>query len=71
MSKFIEIKAFGCENRRLINIKHIEEVVEIDENSCRIYMAFSVPNAEEQDYFEVDMSYDEVVKEIKWGTVRE
>lgn len=69
--KFIEIKCIGCEKRRLINTKYIEEIVEINENSCRIYMAFSVSNATEQDYFEVNMSYDEVVKEIKWGTVRE
>lgn len=65
MSKFIEIKAFGSENRRFVNTKHIEEVVEVDENMCRIYMAFSVPDADEQDYFEVDMPYDEVVAMIK------
>ncbi len=67
MSGFIEIKAFNCENRRFINIKHIEEVVEVDKNECRIYMAFSVPDATEQDYFEVDMPYDEVVAMIKKG----
>lgn len=71
MSKFIEIKCINSKNRRLINTKYIEEIVEIGKNSCRIYMAFSVPNATDQDYFEVDMSYDEVIKEIKWGTVRE
>ena len=67
MSGFIEICPIFNRSRRFINIKHIEEVVEIDENSCRIFMAFNVPDATEQDYFDVDKPYDEIVSMIKKG----
>lgn len=67
MSGFIEIRPIFNNSRRFINIKHIEEVVEIDENSCRIFMAFNVPDATEQDYFDADKPYDEIVSMIKKG----
>lgn len=67
MSGFIEILPTSNKNRRFINIKHIEEVVEVDEKHCRIFMAFNVPDAMEQDYFEVDKPYDEIVSMIKKG----
>lgn len=67
MCGFIEIKAFDADNRRFVNIRHIEEVVEVDKNMCRIYMAFNVPDAVEQDYFEVNQTYDEIVSMIRKG----
>ena len=47
--------------RRLLNVRHIEEVCEVGEHHCNIYMAFNTPNAIEQDYFQVRQSYDEIV----------
>ena len=67
MSEFIDIHSKYDKNRRFINIKYIEEVVEVDENTCRIFMAFNVPDAIEQDYFDVDNPYDEIVSMIKKG----
>lgn len=51
--------------RRLLNVRHIEEVCEIGEHHCDIYMAFNCPNATDQDYFQVRQSYDEIVALIK------
>ena len=64
MREFIEIVCRD-KHRRLLNVKHIEEVYEISENSCIIYMAFNVPYATEQDYFEVQKPYDEIVSLIE------
>ena len=64
MSGFIEII---CSNdkRRLLNIRHIEEVVETEtKGKCLINMAFTCPNAIEQDYFEVKESYDAIIQKI-------
>ena len=63
MKRFIEI-IDSNKKRRFLNIDHIEEVVESNENSCYIYMAFNSPNNEEQDYFLVDKPYDEIVSMI-------
>jgi hypothetical protein len=64
MNGFIEIVG-SDQKRRLINVRHIEEVVELDENSCSIYMAFNTPDAYEQDYFKVKKPYSEIVALIE------
>lgn len=66
MSSFIEIKTAGAQ-RRLINTRYIEEVVDMGSAGCRVFMAFSVPNAIDQDYFDVCQSYEEIVSLIMDG----
>lgn len=61
---FIEI-VDKDERRRYLNVRHIEEVCEIGEHHCDIYMAFNRPNVANQDYFQVRKSYDEIVALIK------
>lgn len=64
MKGFIEI--VGKDNKtRLLNVRYIEEVCEIGENHCNIYMAFNCPNATDQDYFQVRLPYNVVVDLIK------
>ena len=65
MNGFIEITPAGGGNRRLINIRHIEEVIENADGACTIYMAFNVPDAIEQDYIDTNNSFDEIVEMIK------
>lgn len=60
MYSFIKVIDKGG-NRRCVNSRYIEEVVEVDENRCFIYMAFNSPNAYEQDYIEVNMPYNEML----------
>jgi hypothetical protein len=69
MSGFIEIvDKKKC--RRLINVRHIEEVAEnITKDGCYIYLAFNTPNAIEQDYFEVAESYDAITEKITESVV--
>lgn len=55
---FIEIKSKQG-NWHYININHIEEVIEYGEG-CTIYLAFTNPHAEEQDYINTATSYDEI-----------
>lgn len=62
MSEFIEV-VYKDENRRLINIRYIEEVAEFDEGSCYIYLAHNCPNATEQDYYLINEPYD-VIKRL-------
>ena len=52
--------------RHCLNARYIEEIAEVDEKSCCIYMAFVCPHANEQDYIEVEISYDSVVDLIEW-----
>lgn len=68
MNGFIEIV---CRDkcRRLLNVRHIEEVVETKNKDCTIYMAFNTPNAIEQDYFEVAESYEEIINKILKATI--
>lgn len=69
MSGFIEIIDKN-KNRRLLNVRHIEEVAEkITKDGCYIYLAFNTPNAIEQDYFEVAESYSSVIEKIADATV--
>ena len=63
MKRFIEI-IDSNNNRRFLNINHIEEIVEKDENNCYIYMAFNVPDAIEQDNFLVNKPYNEIISLI-------
>lgn len=64
MERFIEVIDLN-KKRIFLNINYIEEVVELDENSCYIYMAFNCPDAIEQDYHIVERPYDEIVALIK------
>lgn len=63
MKRFIEI-IDSNNNRRFLNINHIEEIAEKDENNCYIYMAFNVLDAIEQDYFLVNKPYNEIISLI-------
>ena len=49
----------------LINVNHIEEVVEYDKDSCNIYLAFNSPNSYEQDYYHIKESYDAIKSKIE------
>ena len=68
MKGFIEIRnEYG--NRILINTKYIEEVrEELHSDSCSIYMAYTCPNAIEQDTYRVNKLYEEIVELIKGAT---
>lgn len=64
MSGFIEIvDKNNC--KRLLNIKYIEEVTEkTTKDGCYIYMAFNTPNSTDQDYFDVEESYESLCEKI-------
>ena len=49
----------------LININYIEEVVESNNNTCTIYLAFNSPNNDAQDYEDVDESYHSIKSKIE------
>ena len=69
MSGFIEIIDKN-KNRRLLNIRYIEEVAEsITKDGCYIYLAFNTPNATEQDYYEVAESYNSIIEKIADATI--
>ena len=57
MKQFIEIK-YKDGKRTLLNINYIEQVIEHGDGSCTIYIAFNCPNAIEQDFIDVNMTYD-------------
>lgn len=61
MSKFIEVTD-NNEKRHLINIQHIEEIAERNEDSCYIYLDV-VNNGETQDYYVIDEPY-EILKKL-------
>lgn len=67
MKGFIEIETTTGQ-RRIINIRLIEEVIENRVGTCTIYMAFNVPNATEQDYIDTENSFDEIVELIEGAT---
>lgn len=56
MSKFVELKT-STGQRRFVNIDSVEEIVDLY-NCCRVYF-------DENDYFEIYKTYDEVVAIIK------
>ncbi len=61
MSKFIEVTDSNGK-RHLINIQHIEEIAEKDENGCFIYLGV-VNQGETQDYYVINEPY-EVIKKL-------
>jgi hypothetical protein len=67
MKNFIEVTDNG-RKRHLINIQHIEEIAEKDENWCYIYLDV-VNNGETQDYYVINEPYEAIKKliEVKEG----
>ena len=66
MKNFIEVT--DKQNKKhLINIRHIEEIVECNENECLIY--FDVACGESLDYYRVNEPYETIklVLESKEG----
>lgn len=69
MSGFIEIIDKN-KNRRLLNVKHIEEIAETTtKDGCYIYLAFNTPNSTDQDYFEVSESYEDIKNKISEAVI--
>lgn len=64
MNGFIEIKPAGGGNRRLINIRHIEEVMECENGSCIIYFACNAPTGIETYHIKPSQSYEEIKSKI-------
>lgn len=58
MAKFIEVTDLGG-TKHLINTHWIEEIWDSEEGAW-IFLGFSVPHAEEQDYVRTKESYGEV-----------
>ena len=67
MRNFIEV-IDRDRKRHLINIQHIEEIAEKDENCCFIYLDV-VNNGETQDYYVINEPYEVIKKliEMKGG----
>jgi hypothetical protein len=63
MENFIEVHI--NEERRLINLRWVEEIHENTDGCATIYFAFNCPNTIDQDYMKVDESYDEILK-LTW-----
>lgn len=61
MKNFIEVTDSNG-NRHLINIQHIEEIVEKSEDSCFVYLDV-VNNGETQDYYVISEPF-EVMKKL-------
>ena len=57
MNKFIEVIDRN-RKRHLINIRHIEEIVEVDEKRCFIYL--DIAYSETQDYYDIQESYETI-----------
>lgn len=60
MNNFIEVTD-GKGKRHLINIRHIEEIYEKNENSCLIYLGVVTEGT--QDYYVINEPY-EVIKKL-------
>lgn len=60
MKGFIEVEGQKGNIKRLINVRHIEEVAN---NS--IYIAFNSPNSIQQDYVRCKETYEEIKEKIK------
>ena len=64
MKNFIEVTDREG-NRHLINIRHIEEIAERDDNSCFIYLdVFN--GGETQDYYVINEPYEVIKKLIEF-----
>lgn len=59
MKGFIEVEGQKDNIKRLINVRHIEEVAN---NS--IYIAFNSPNSIQQDYVRCKETYEEIKRKI-------
>lgn len=68
MKGFIEIVTKD-NHRRLVNIQRIEEVCEVGEHHCNIYMASTNPTGGELFYHQVRKSYNEIVTLVKGATL--
>ena len=62
MEQFIEVHI--KQEKRLINLRWVEEIHENQDGSATIYFAFNCPNAIDQDYMKVDESYNEVFRKF-------
>lgn len=62
MENFIEVHI--NEEKRLINLRLVEEIRENADGCATIYFAFNGPNAIDQDYMKVDESYNEILRLI-------
>ena len=62
MEQFIEVHI--KEEKRLINLRWVEEIRENADGCATIYFAFYCPNSIDQDYMKVDESYNEILREI-------
>ena len=60
MSRFIKVHREGIPH--LIKLDWVEEIQE-----DRIYFAFNVPDAVEQDYLEVDETFEQLLKMIVYA----
>lgn len=60
MKGFIEVEMQKDNEKRLINIRHIEEVAD-----NYIYLAFNSPNSIEQDYVQCKETYEEIKLKIQ------
>ena len=62
MAKFVELTRTNG-SKVLVNTDYIEAVhAEGYEGRCVVYMAFTCPQATEQDYYTVKESYEDVVQ---------
>ena len=62
MEQFIEVHI--NEEKRLINLRWVEEIRENRDGRATIYFAFNCPDSIDQDYMNVDESYNEILREI-------
>ena len=62
MEHFIEVHI--NEEKRLINLRWVEEIHENPDGCSTIYFAFNCPKTIDQDYMKVDESYNEILKLI-------
>ena len=63
MKQFIEVHCNG--EKRFINLRWVEEIREDKDYCVTIYFAFTNPVLVNQDYLNVDESYDEI-KRLIW-----
>ena len=62
MNDFIEVHVHG--ERRLVNLRSVEDIWDMGKDGTAIYFTFSAPNAVDQDCIFADEAYDEVRRMI-------
>ena len=62
MEQFIEVHI--KKEKRLINLRWVEEIHENTDGCATIYFSFNCSNSIDQDYMKVDESYNEILREI-------